>query len=366
MNTPESVALFLTEGSSDKEYHIHLREKNGGWAVDYQNGRRGATLANGTKTAEPVDFASARKIFDKLKAEKMKKGYTPDGSGEAFRDTPDAGRASGVRLQLANSIDDGALNQMLNDDNWVAQEKHDGERRGVVVDNGKAVGLNRDGLTVALPESMAAALVNSVPGTGRWVMDGEIMGGRLVLFDLLERDGVDLRMTSVDDRLLALHELTVRGPIEIVHSCYGAAAKTALLDACRADRREGVVFKHRNATYVGDRPASGGDWLKYKFVESATLRVGAGKANKRSVSLFTDDDTAVGNVTVPVNQAIPASGDFVEVNYLYFFENGSLFQPTLKGPRADKAKADTTASLKRKNESITTAIVVGVQRVIKP
>ena len=45
---PEQVSLFFTEGSSDKEYHVQLRQAPtapDAWVVDFQNGRRGKALA---------------------------------------------------------------------------------------------------------------------------------------------------------------------------------------------------------------------------------------------------------------------------------------------------------------------------------
>jgi hypothetical protein len=41
-------------------------------------------------------------------------------------------------------------------------------------------------------------------------------------------------------------------------------------------------------------------------------------------------------------------GQLVEIEYLYFFAGGSLFQPTYKGPRPDKDEADAVSSLKLK------------------
>ena len=57
---PESVALFYTEGSSDKEYRVELRDEgNGTWMVLGFNGRRGSTLKEQKKTQVPVDYATA-------------------------------------------------------------------------------------------------------------------------------------------------------------------------------------------------------------------------------------------------------------------------------------------------------------------
>ena len=52
----------------------------------------------------------------------------------------------------------------------------------------------------------------------------------------------------------------------------------------------------------------------------------------------------VGNVTIPANHRVPAPGTIVEVNYLYAFRGGCLFQPVYKGPRADQDASDCAMS----------------------
>jgi len=51
----------------------------------------------------------------------------------------------------------------------------------------------------------------------------------------------------------------------------------------------------------------------------------------------------VGNVTVPVNQAIPPPGQVVAVRYLYAYPGGSLSQPLLLGVRDDVDREDCRA-----------------------
>jgi len=65
------------------------------------------------------------------------------------------------------------------------------------------------------------------------------------------------------------------------------------------------------------RPNSGGNQLKFKFYDTASVIVT--KVNdKRSVGIsLLDNETAVfmGNVTISVNQEIPKAGDIIEVRY---------------------------------------------------
>ena len=106
-----------------------------------------------------------------------------------------------------------------------------------------------------------------------------------------------------------------------------------------------LFLKNGDATYNEGRPSSGGNALKLKFVESATLRVSSITEGKRSVSIEINDNgiwISVGKCTVPANQDIPNPGELIEVDYLYAIKDGALFQPIYKGKRND---LDETAAV---------------------
>jgi len=75
MKTIESVSLSYQDEKSDKVYQLQLNEEaTDSYRVDFQFGRRGSTLNTGTKV-QGVALADAQKAYNKIKAEKMKKGY---------------------------------------------------------------------------------------------------------------------------------------------------------------------------------------------------------------------------------------------------------------------------------------------------
>lgn len=83
------VSLGLREGNSDKVYIVDLCEVAGRkFVVNFQFGRRGQALKDGTKTDTPVTEAVARSIFAKLVEEKTRKGYSE--SSEAAAAAPAA------------------------------------------------------------------------------------------------------------------------------------------------------------------------------------------------------------------------------------------------------------------------------------
>lgn len=92
MQLIQKARLFFQAGSSDKVYEVDLCEVGPGeYVVNFRYGRRGAKLAEGTKTVFPVPIDKAQKEFDKLVNGKKKKGYSdqPDVASESSaNDTP--------------------------------------------------------------------------------------------------------------------------------------------------------------------------------------------------------------------------------------------------------------------------------------
>jgi bifunctional non-homologous end joining protein LigD len=113
------------------------------------------------------------------------------------------------------------------------------------------------------------------------------------------------------------------------------------MERITAEGGEGIVFKDRFSSYAPGRNA---DHLKFKFWHSLSALVIGVNQGKRSVAIGLLDDvgevTPVGSVTVPANLGIPTAGSIIEVRYLYAYRGGSLFQPTLIGPRTDLLRED--------------------------
>ena len=134
--------------------------------------------------------------------------------------------------------------------------------------------------------------------------------------------------------------------MELVKLAFTSAEKQALFNRVRLSAGEGVVLKKLDSVHSPDRPATGGDQLKAKFWETATVVVTGINATKRSVQVAATDchgtvEVPVGNVTIPPNKEVPAVGDLVEVRYLYFFPNGgSLYQPQYLYVRKDADRQD--------------------------
>jgi bifunctional non-homologous end joining protein LigD len=349
----EQTSLAYKDGSSDKVYHAQLNETDTGFTVTIQYGRRGATLQTGTKTAAPTTLEKARSAYEKVVKEKLAKGYTPGESGTPYAGTETAARVSGQLPQLLNAIDEGELKRCLDDNQIGAQEKHDGVRLLLKVTANDVVGINRKGLSIALPVhiTLVASTMRDVTGGNDFFLDGELVGDTYYVFDLLEH-GTDMRSLGFSDRydeLTRLFDLTESAQKLNQHirlsTLYLGNEKRKLFEHGRESGHEGIVLRNLLAPYSVGRPHSGGPALKYKYYATATVEIAAVNA-KRSVAMRVYDDAGkprdIGNVTIPPNFAIPSVGAIAEVRYLYAYpgDGGCLYQPVYLGERQDVEPSD--------------------------
>lgn len=354
-----TTTLYYREGGSDKVYQCSIASRTAaGHHVTFAFGRRGSTLNTGIKTPQPVTLAEAQKIYDKLIKDKKAKGYTEDTNGTptpVVMKHPSASADNTIATDipmLLNSISESEAQGCLLLESWVAQEKHDGKRMTLHSDGKHVTARNKRGLPCGLPQPVIDAMLG-LPDS--CLIDGECVGDVFHAFDLLECAGKDLRHVKYIDRLDALDAFIADdGGFTPAHLMVSDTAesfdeKTALLKQLRARNAEGIVFKDRHAPWTSGRPNSGGNALKFKFVETASCLTGTAHATKRSVPLIllkgaVKEQVCVGNVTIPPNHTIPPPNSVVEVRYLYAYPGGSLFQPVYLGQRDDVTREECTLS----------------------
>jgi bifunctional non-homologous end joining protein LigD len=237
----------------------------------------------------------------------------------------------------------------------------DGVRQIVECRAGVVTAGNRNGFTVPV----SAAIVEAVLALGHeCVLDGEAIGDVYWPFDLLSFDSDDITARSLTYRLQVLTPMLRATPskaIGRVRTAFSERDKHALLNTIRAERGEGVVFKNAHARYTPGRPASGGDALKHEFKASASCAVLSHSSGKRSVQIAVLNDAInalppqrvieIGNVAIPGSAPMPPVDTVIEIEYLYAYRGGALFQPVYKGPRSDKHSPDAYDSLKFKPEN---------------
>ncbi len=373
MATIKSVRLFFQEGSSDKVYNAAIVEDGSGFTVHVEWGRRGSTLNAGNKCVR-VTRAAADKMFERLVREKRNKGYEeiagevkpaavapPEGKGSASKVSTGKRAKVGHAAQLLTAIDDDdELAKFLADDGMVAQQKLDGIRVLVQVQDGELIATNRDGKVTQLAGKALGGLEYLPQGT---IVDGEVLGDAYWLFDVLQLAGDDVRGQGYLDRWQLLDaelEPALTGNARVLPVASGKKAKRALHDKLRGASAEGIVFKQREAPYTSGRVMT---QRKYKFVKTADVMIleNAGNAYRMAVwdgrTLFDVGRVFAGttNATRKELDARLARGEkpVAEVRYLYATDDHQLFQPVFVGIREDKiAKACVRAQLVRTDRTV--------------
>jgi bifunctional non-homologous end joining protein LigD len=155
MNAVESadrLSLYYRQGSSDKVYQVAMEPRDGLFVVNFAYGRRGSTLVTGTKTAAPVAYDIARRIYHTLINQKLARGYTVGENGTPYQHSDK--QPSGILPQLLNPVDEADVERLIQDDAYCAQEKFDGRHLLVRKQAVQIDGINKQGWIVGLPEPL--------------------------------------------------------------------------------------------------------------------------------------------------------------------------------------------------------------------
>jgi bifunctional non-homologous end joining protein LigD len=332
----EKVSLFFCEGNSDKEYHVQIEQSGSDYVVNFQYGRRGSALASGTKTSVPVPYVQAKKIYDKLVAEKVGKGYQAQGGSGTVQDSSYMTTVTVPKVlhvpQLLNEIDTDEVEQYLKDDAWGMQEKKNGTHKMVKKTSESFIVTNKKGISVGYPKSYEDAVM----GLSSVHLDGEAIGDTFYVFDLLDCAGVDFRKLGYYVRHDSLLLFIDKSPfIKVVPLFIGYKAKKAEYNRLKKAEKEGVVFKRLDAIHTPGKAHK--DMVKVKFYATASVIVLAHNLKDSiAVGLLDESGTVVnvGNVTT-IGHVRPPADSVCEVRYLYCFKGGCLYQTTFIGPRDD-------------------------------
>jgi len=335
----ESASLYFKAGASDKVYNATIENIKEGYVVNFAYGRRGSALKSGTKTNSPVTISEAKDIFNKLLKEKMGKGYKQieealANSIHVAENPPDTPVES--KCVLLNPIEENQVQKYLEDDNWLAQCKFDGVRFMLSKEGTSVKGHNRRGLWTNIPVD----IWNGVQNCCEFFIDGELIGDTYHVFDILSLEGKDLKDKPLSERIKHLNDFLGKLKVDSIKNTkyYGGSEKKNFYQKLLSDNDEGIVFKKKDAQYYVGRPASGGDYLKYKFYSTCSCVVsGVNKKRSVTISLYKNKKIVdAGKVAVPVNHELPEKGSVIEVKYLYARkQSGRLYQPIYIGQRSD-------------------------------
>ena len=248
------------------------------------------------------------------------------------KDTDLSHSAQPYPFYLASALDQEIDSLITSFDDWVIESKWDGIR-AQLVKRGSICELwsrGNDLITTSYPDIIAKA--ESLPDG---VYDGELLAWKqgkplsfnslqkrlqrkkvsttlltdcpctLMLYDVLEFEGRDIRKTPLSKRKTILHSLSTEFQISEILYFKSHSEITDFVNSARSRLIEGVMIKHTQSHYKSGRVK--GDWWKYK-VAPLTLDLVVMYAQKgRGIrtGLYTDYTFGIwdGDTLVPITKA---------------------------------------------------------------
>lgn len=194
---------------------------------------------------------------------------------------------------------------------WLREIKYDGYRTQFILENGTARAFTRNGYDWTERYKPLAAAVETLPCDSA-ILDGEVVvlnadgkpdfgalqrstgksveGLAFVAFDLLHRDGVDLRRHPLIERKQALEGLLPRLSPRLRHCEHLEIDGKSFFSAVDAMNLEGMVSKRLDSRYKSGRSAT---WIKTKCYQTSVFGL-AGTAtgkNGEPIALLADRST---------------------------------------------------------------------------
>jgi len=199
----KTITLFYRNAAtnSDKVYRVSIVPNSGGFCVNFQFGKRGGTLADGTKTRQPVALAAAETIFAKLVAEKRGKGYTEDTTGTPF--DGDADKLASVLPYPNKKLVTLAEARQWASADYLIQRKYDGD-----------LATRKLGNAVLLGQLMRAKSGAFLNDEDRALIAAH--GSFFVAFTVMELDGQNMLAVDTRTRNAALLTLSGEFPADVV------------------------------------------------------------------------------------------------------------------------------------------------------
>jgi ATP-dependent DNA ligase len=239
---------------------------------------------------------------------------------------------------------------LIRDNEWALETKLDGKRILASGIEGHAVRTyNRKADRTDVPAPIARELETLL--AIRAVVDGELIDGRLWLFDMPACGSLATPSTAWDDRRAALEALFdphIWRPtnIKLLPCARTTTQKRALFKRLRNGNFEGAIAKRRSSLYRPGQRST--DWRKIVFRSTVDcLVVGQGRDGKANfvLGLFCDGDLVeVGEVSALTGDGPRVSvGNVVTVTYRHLSpRSGRLLMPVKPILRDDKDASECT------------------------
>lgn len=264
---------------------------------------------------------------------------------------------------LAEAVPDGRLEHYITNDDWIAEQKLDGQRVLVRVRDGQVAFLQRQGNPTSKDMPRKVQSVLSTLSGDEWYFDGELVGGgngTLWLFDM----PVALDKVSPTDELYfrksmldAFYEALLEGQtpqLRVLPTAYGTDDKRLLVKRVQESGGEGVMFKHLDKPYDSGRRSR--FVLKAKnrnTIDCVVIDTKIDGKDNMKLGVYAPTNSGHSSRTlIPIGECTALAGDgasivpgmVVEVTYLYANDPRAprLYQPTKPIIRTDKAPHECT------------------------
>ena len=264
-------------------------------------------------------------------------------------------------FQLCESIptkDTEQLEQYAQDENYIGNQKFDGERAVIIKTSDKLIMLSRGGniITYKFPD-----ITDGISCEDNFIIDGEIISLNGDFSNLLTRALTQDRnkiknlvntipvkfmvfdILSLNDKVLMNEPL--RNRVEILKGfmdknfsgndklemCKYGNIKELLAEVIENDD-EGIIVKDLNATYENGKRSKG--WLKYKNFKETTITITSYTDNPKGIRGETDDGIKIqiaGSNTTEVLREFDSKGyATINIQYLSQSENGKFRFPSFR------------------------------------
>lgn len=231
----------------------------------------------------------------------------------------------------------------INDDDYWFEQKLDGIRLIVEVDDGKVYQWKRSGALAGFPDVKRAFSV--LPG--HWRFDGEWLNGQFHVFDLPESPATDFADTYAVRRHVLeafVKEWNPPSVVQVVSCARTTEEKQDLFDRLVASDAEGVMLKHHDKPYrPGLRTQFCMKWKFWRSCEVVVIETCIDGKDNAALGLFDDKGKLhpVGHAST-IGKGTIQAGQIVEAKYLYMGAGGRLVQPEILRVRDDKKLEDCT------------------------
>lgn len=273
-----------------------------------------------------------------------------------------------MMFQWVDLADEVAIQALIDDPAWIAQQKFDGVHCVVVIEDGEVSFLGTVGTPLAhaasklvlpaIEEELRNGGLGLVKDVKCCILDAELIPstGRLHIFDMpfLQWKGQEPQVVPGDSLQVRLETLAHMGPwykLTVVETAHVRSVKAGLLADVRASGAEGVVFKRLDAPYEpGDRVAHQLKAKIYKTADVIVLARNRGGACNAVLGAYDEVGMMVeiGQCSMlgKEHDLAVEVGDVVEVKYLYATPPAMRMYgpPDFLRVRTDKLDADCLVS----------------------